>query len=62
MVSPEPCINCEHTLRCGLDELACKVFAYYVENNRYPKDQPKFPDKKIYIKIFEDDDGQVRLL
>ena len=62
LISDPPCIGCEHTDRCELDELACRTFAQYAEYNRFEKDSARFPDKKTYIRIFADDDGQAKLL
>ena len=62
VVAPEPCLDCEYYAACGLAEIACRAFAYYVEHNKFSKDTPRIPDRKTYIEIFADTDGQLRLL
>ena len=62
LISDPPCIGCEQTNRCELDELACKTFAEYAEYNRFNKDAPRMPTKKIYERIFFEDSIQPKLL
>ena len=62
VVAPEPCIGCENYILCGEEELACRAFAYYVDHNSFSEDTPRMPDKKTYINIFADTDGQLKLL
>lgn len=62
VVGPAPCENCLRTIECELDEKACVSFYQYVETNRYVKETPRLPTKEMYIRIFEEDDGQTSLL
>lgn len=62
VVGPAPCEKCLRTIECELDEKACVSFYQYVETNRYNKEAPKLPTKEMYIRIFEEDEGQPSLL
>ena len=62
IVGPAPCEQCLRTIECELDEKACDSFYDYVEKNRFDKNKPRNPTKQMYIRIFEEDDGQVSLL
>lgn len=61
-VGPAPCEKCLNDIECALDELACRSFSYYVDHNTFSKDTPRVPDRKTYVEIFADTDGQLKLL
>ena len=62
VVGPAPCEKCLRTIECELDEKACNSFYDYVEHNRFKEHEPRIPTKEMYIRIFEEDDGQASLL
>jgi hypothetical protein len=61
-IGPAPCEKCQKTTECELDEKACLVFWQYVEYNRFSENASRLPNKEIYIKIFEENEGQASLL
>jgi hypothetical protein len=62
VVGPAPCEQCLRTIECELDEKACQSFDDYVEKNKFDKNKPRIPTHEMYMKIFEEDEGQLSLL
>jgi len=62
VVGPAPCEKCLRTTECELDEKACDSFYDYVEKNKFDKNKAKIPTHEMYIRIFEEDEGQLSLL
>lgn len=62
IVGPAPCERCLRTIECELDEKACMSFHDYVEHNKFDKNKPRIPTKEMYVRIFEEDEGQASLL
>jgi hypothetical protein len=56
---PAPCDGCIHAKRCKEEEVACRLFAMYVETSRFPKDfEPiyRHPTKELFVRIFTNDE------
>lgn len=56
---PAPCDNCSHAKWCKEEELACRLFARYVEDGRFPKDyEPihRHPTKHLFDRIYSNDE------
>ena len=51
-----PCEGCVKQIRCGLEELACKPFAFFVNYGRTPEVDVREPTKEIFDKVFKEDD------
>ena len=62
IVGPAPCQICLRETECELDEKACMSFYDYVETNKFDKNKPRIPTREMYIRIFEEDEGQSKLL
>ena len=56
---PAPCDDCMHATRCKEEEVACRIFARYIEDGKFPKDfEPmyRYPTRQLFIRIFSNDE------
>lgn len=50
-----PCDACDKKLHCKEEEVACRVFSYYVSTGYFPPDVERTPTKEVYTKIYDGD-------
>jgi len=49
---PNPCQYCEYKQRCATEELACRRFLWYINEEKWVNKPQTEPDKKMYQMVF----------
>jgi hypothetical protein len=50
---PYPCRYCEYKQKCAEEELACRRFLWYINEDRWVNQPQTEPDKKLFIMVFD---------
>jgi hypothetical protein len=50
---PYPCKYCEYKQRCAIEELACRRFLWYINEERWVCAQQDEPTKKMFQMVFD---------